>query len=157
MALKAHQNIHADDINFRLGSVQERGIICNISTTVDGEVEVAANPSGKRVAGLLLMDTVTRGLPGNLTTLGDDTGTTTLPRNMNKNETYVSGVIRLLKKGECVTDQVSGAIAKGATLYVSASGQLSATQANAGMQEVGYALEDLNDTFTGFVKIYLDV
>lgn len=157
MALKAHQKVTTDDINFRLGSVEERGVLVCISTSTDGEVEnVTGSVSGKRVAGMLLMDTVTRGLPGNLTTLGDDTGTTSLPRNMNKNETYVSGVVRLMKKGEAITNQVSGSISKGATLYVSPSGKLSATQA-AGAQEVGYALEDLSDSFSGFVKVFLDV
>jgi len=155
MALKAHQKIIADDINFRLGTAEERGIMVCISTTTDGEVTKAANASGARVAGMLLMDTVTRGTPGNLASLGDDTGTTTLPRNMNKNETYVSGVVRLLKKGEAVTNKVTGSISKGDTLYIADSGVLTASAAT-GYQEVGYALEDLSDTFTGFVKVFID-
>lgn len=161
MALKAHQKVTTDDINFRLGSVEERGILVHIASgaSSDGYVEkltTTASVSGRIVAGMLLQDTVTRGLPGNLTSLGDDTGTTSLPRNMNKNETYVSGHVRLLKKGEAVTDQVSGTILKGVAIYVSPSGQISQTQA-AGAQQVGYALEDLSDTFTGFVKVFIDV
>ncbi len=154
MALKAHQKVVADDMNFRLDSVQERGLVCGVSSTA-GECEVAADPSGVTVAGLLMMDVVNKGVPSNLASDSNlDTGTITDSLVNGKNETYKGGVVRLLRKGECVTDQVTGAIAQGDALYLAASGIISATQAT-GAPQVGFALEAKDGD--GFVKMFLDV
>lgn len=149
--LREDRKIVSDDINFRLDSVQERGVLCSISATA-GEVEVSADPSGKRVAGALLLDVVNAGVPSNLTN-GLDTGTATNERNFQKNETYKGGVVRLVRKGEVTTDAVDGAVAAGDTLYLAASGKVSATQAT-GAQTVGFALAAKDSD--GFVKLYID-
>jgi hypothetical protein len=151
--LREERKIVADDINFRLGSAQTRGVLCSISATA-GEVEVAADPSGARVVGVLLMDTVNAGVPGNLSSDSSlDTGTASNERNFQKNETYVGGVVRLCRKGEITTDAVDGAVAAGDTLYLAASGQVSATQAT-GAQAVGHALSAKDSD--GFVKMFID-
>jgi len=154
MALNAHQKIIADDVNYRLNSVQERGLVCAVSSTA-GECEVAANPSGVTAAGILLMDVVLTGRPSNLDSDSSlDTGTATTQRNMNKNETHKGGVVRLARKGELVTDQVTGAIAAGDALYLAASGIISATQAT-GAPQIGFAIDAKDGD--GFVKLFLDV
>lgn len=154
MALKAHQKVVADDINFRLDSVQERGLICAVSATA-GECEVAADPSGVTVAGLLMMDVVNKGVPSNLASDSNlDTGTITDSLNAHKNETYKGGLVRLMRKGEVVTDQVTGTINQGDALYLAASGIISATQA-AGAPQVGFAIAAKDGD--GFVKLFLDV
>ncbi len=153
MALNAHQKIVADDINYRLAAASERGVICTVASTA-GQCEVIADPSGARVAGILMMDVVAKAVPSNLSQDANlDTGTATEQSNKQKNETYEGGVVRLARKGELVTDQISGAVAAGDSLYVAASGQISATQA-AGSQAIGFAL-DAKDA-DGFVKLFLD-
>ena len=153
MALNAHQKIVADDVNYRLNSVEVRGVVCSVSATA-GECEVAANPSGTKVAGILLMDVVLAGRPANLDSDSSlDTGTSSTQRNLNKNETFKGGVVRLARKGELVTDQCTGSIAAGDTLYLAASGIVSATQAT-GAQEIGFAIDAKDGD--GFIKMFLD-
>ena len=154
MGLKAHQKVVADDINFRLDSVQTRGLVCGVSATA-GECEVVADPSGVVVAGLLMMDVVNKGVPANLASDSSlDTGTISDSLTNGKNETYKGGLVRLLRKGECSTSSVTGAIAQGDALYLAASGIISATQAT-GAPQVGFALEAKDSD--GFVKMFLDV
>jgi len=153
MALKSHQKIVSDDVNFRLDALATRGELCCVSSTA-GECEVVATAiSGARVAGILLMDVVATGRPANLDTDSDlDTGTSTANRNFNKNETYKGGVVRLARKGE-LSVSCSTAVSAGDTLYIANSGAISATQAT-GAQEVGFALEAKDSD--GYVKMFLD-
>ena len=103
---------------------------------------------------MLLQDVVTTGTPSNLASDANlDTGTSSAQRNFQKNETYKGGVVRLARKGELTTSAVDGAVAAGDTLYLAASGNVSATQAT-GAQAVGFAINAKDAD--GYVKMFLD-
>ena len=157
MALKGtHEKIRCDDINFRCETVGVRGAVVVYTSTGVKVNSGAPNANTQRVAGMLLLDVVNKNLPSNYL-LGDETGTMELPKNFNKNETHVSGVVRLLKVGEAQTDQWdTGEAAKvgpGSGLYVAAGGKLT-TLATHG-QLLGRALSAVNSD--GFVKVFLNV
>lgn len=157
MALKApHQKITHDDINFRCNEVATAGRLV-VYSSVAGQVALAsAQPTDLDVpAGLLLQNVVNRSVPGNLPGLGDDTGTTDLPRNLNRNQTNVSGVVRLLKIGETQTDQVDDSpIGAGSGLYVGTNGKLSSISAS-GRQKIGVAMGAADSD--GFVKVFINI
>lgn len=151
--LRESRKIVADDVNFRLDTVQERGVLCSVGT-VAGEVDVKADPSGARCVGVLLIDVVNQSVPSNNSLDGNlDTGTATTSRNFNTNETFKGGVVRICQKGEITTNAVTGSVAAGATLYLAASGNVSTTQAT-GAQEVGFALTAKDAD--GYVKLFID-
>jgi hypothetical protein len=162
MALRPLRNLIADDVQFRCNNVAEKGSLVVYSTTA-GEVELppastvtTASPSGRKVAGLLLEDVVSRSNPSLMGRLGDPLGITDLPRNLNKQETHVSGQVWLAKVGMFITnrwDQTDPSA--GGTVYITNSGLFSAAALGTGYASVGHALT-AKDT-NGYVKIWVNI
>ena len=157
MALKPRRYIVQEDLNFRCNSVAEKGFMVCYSSTA-GQVETVTTAiSGKKVAGMLLVDVVNKATPSNLS-IGEDTGWTDRARNVHRTETYQSGVVRLAKIGELRTNALNPTdwanFAQGDTLYLSGSGKLSRVQA-AGTQQIGAAgsARDSDGYLTVFVNI----
>lgn len=149
MALGVHQKIIADDINFVCDNVAAKG--CLVSFTAnDGHVK-KSNDVADKVAGLLLIDVVAGIHPSNIN-LNEETGTINQSRNFQKLQTHVSGVVRLLKIGECVTNAVSGTINCGDVLKNAAGGTL---RVGGGGQTVGHALSDKDSD--GYVKVWINI
>jgi len=113
--------------------------------------------SGDAIAGMLMIDVVNRGVPQNLPVYGEDTGETLLARNLEANQTFVSGVVRLAVQGEIETDQISAhAYAAGDVLYSAGNGTITSDAVGiADSQSVGRALRAKDSD--GFLRIYLDV
>lgn len=160
MALKPDNKIVVDDINFRCASVSEKGFLVTFNTSTGLVEKLTSSPSGKKVAGMLLMDVVTRGMPENAVVLGEDTGTMDQPLpNRNRLETHVSGVVRLAKLGELYTNAINPTdwanIVVGDKLYVTASGKLSRTKVSSGHELVATALSVVDTDH--YLKIYLNI
>jgi len=149
MALKVHQAVVSDDINFKCGEVLEKGLLLVFSSTV-GYVEKVTNPSGRKVAGLLMLDVRNRDVR-------DDLGTTSITRNYSKNEVPVSGVVRLLRVGEVETNVVdaSDTFAQGDKLYITGAGKVSKVQDNAGCERIGHALAKKDSD--GFLRLWINL
>ncbi len=156
MALKPHFKLGVDDINFRCNNVAEAGLLV-VYSTVAGEVTLPTNPSGKTVAGLLLTGVVNRAVPSELADLGDPVGTVTFPRNFSKNETHISGMVRLLKIGEAESNKLdaSDTFAAGDDLYVTTNGVISKVKDNAGIDRIGHALAAKDSD--GYLKIFVNI
>lgn len=143
-----HEKITHDDMNFRCVSVAARGTVVCYNAN-DGEV-AKVNTLASKPAGVLLESVVAGLHPSNIV-LGDDTGTINVARNFNKNQTYVSGVVRLLKIGEMVTNATSGTINCGDVLKMGPGGIV----ATAGGGTIGHALSDKDAD--GYVKIWVNI
>lgn len=164
MALKPHRKVIADDINFKCKNVCPKGVLVIYSTTA-GFVERptlngGANPSGKKVAGVLMIDVVNKAAPSLLVrTGGDPLGTVdnTALLNPNKTETHTSGTVRLLKVGECMTNSLdpSDTFAQGDTLYITNSGLFSKVQDNSGIVSVGRSLGAKDSD--GYLKVWISL
>lgn len=158
MALKQTlEKISHDHIIFRCENVAAKGSLLTYNTSKDGFVKKGSGAPAfdDKVAGLLLINVVNRAVPSNLTVLGDDTGTVDLPRNFNKNETNVSGVVRLLVHGYTETDVFdSGAgvqYGQGSGLFLGSNGEVTTTP---GSESVGHALSAVRD---GFVRVFINI
>lgn len=157
MALKPKRDVLKDDINFRCASVAEKGYLVCYSSTAGHVESVATAISGKKVAGMLLLDVVNKATPSNLS-LGEDHGWVDREKNVNRIETYQSGVVRLAKMGEVRTNALNPAdwanFAQGDKLYLSGSGKLSRSQA-AGAEHVGHALSARDSD--GYLAVFLNI
>lgn len=149
MALKPERNVIAYDVNHKLGAAQEKGVLVCYSSTA-GYVEVAADPSGKKVAGVLMVDVRNRDVR-------DTLGTTTNTRNYGKNEEPISGVVTLAKVGEIMTDDVdaSDTFSAGDSLYITDSGVFSKVRDNSGCEKVGHAIEAKDSD--GYLRVWLNI
>ncbi len=157
MALKGtHEKITHDDINFRCETVGVRGAVVVYTATGVKVNTGAPDPITQKAAGMLLQDVVNKCVPS-MHIYGDDTGTMELPKNFNKNETHVSGVVRLLKVGEVQSDQFAtgqaAAAGPGSGLYLAAAGKL--TLAATHGQLLGRCLSAVDSD--GFVKVWLNI
>lgn len=162
------EKVSHDHILFRCNTVAAKGALLTYDTANDGFVKknVGIPAFDDKVAGLLMINVVNRSVPGGLiapgasggpTVLGDDTGVINLPRNHNKNETYVSGVIRLLVHGYTESNQIStqgGAVyGPGSGLYLGPDGELTSV-AVSGWELVGHCLSGLRD---GYVRCFINI
>lgn len=153
------EKVSHDHIIFRCKNVAAKGVLLTYSDT-DGFVEKISGqpPVGHKVAGLLLQNVENRAVPVDLAVIGDDVGTIDLPRNFNRNVTYVSGVCRLLVHGFTESDQVdSGEFGQGSGLYIGADGKLSTASSGTNLVErekVGHALSGKRD---GFVRVFINI
>lgn len=162
MALKPHQRVIAEDINFKCNNVAPKGVLLVYSSTA-GQVERpplnnvgTASPSGKKVAGVLMIDVVNKNLPSKFILTGDPVGTVDGVRNFSKLETHVSGVVRLMKVGELLTNNVDNeAFAAGDKLYITNSGAFSKTQDSANHERVGTALAAKDSD--GYLKVWVNI
>lgn len=150
MALKPDQKVIADDINFKMAAAQEKGILVCYSSTA-GFVEKKSDPSGQKVAGLLMVDVRNRDVR-------DSLGRTSTTRNYSKNEVPISGKVRLARVGEFQTDDVDSAdtFAAGDDLYITSNGQFSKVKDNSGIEgPIGHALGAKDSD--GYVRIFLNI
>lgn len=122
MALKADRSIIETDITQTCPSVAERGVTLVYSTGGSGVAlgasagasDLVANPSGYKVAGLLLNDVVS-------------VDETRYHRNFHKDETKTGERCTLLRKGRVTTNKVTGTPTAGATAYLTTNGVLTPT------------------------------
>lgn len=151
MSLGEHQKIYQDDINFRCETTGSAGAVVCYNTSTD---HVGVTTTLSRVAaGILMEDVINQNLPSNLTTITEDTGTIDGARNFSKNQTYVSGVVRILKIGEIVTNQTSGTFQPGQAVYHTPGGLVSTT--NTGGTLIGHALGEKDSN--NFVKLWVNI
>ena len=153
-----YQKIILDDINFICETVGSVGHVA--CYTANNQVEVAANPDNKHVAGILGIGVVNRAVPSNAVPLGEFTGTVTYPKNQNANETHVSGQVRLFKIGMLETDKIKtgDTPAAGDPLYVAENGELSTTPSGAALvlrERVATSLGAKNSE--GFLKVFVNI
>jgi len=165
MALKPHQKVIADDINMVSNAVGAKGFLAIYGTTA-GEVHVPtgstgiSEPSGKAVAGVLLIDVVNRGVPSLQGLTGDPLGyldPTQQQVIMSRNETHVSGKVRLLRIGECVTNALdaSDTFVNGDALYITNLGKFSNVRDSSAHQLVGRALGAKDSD--GYLKVFVNI
>lgn len=149
MALKPDQKIIADDINLKCASAQTKGVLMCFSSTA-GYVEKKSNPSGAKIAGVLMVDVRNRDVR-------DVLGKTSTVRNYSKNEVPISGVLRLCRIGELLTNDVdaSDTFAQGDELYVTSNGQFSKVQDNSGCEKVGHAIAAKDSD--GYLRVWVNV
>lgn len=170
MALKPHLKVIADDINNICTALASKGYLAIYDTTAGaagaGKVHVPTStvgigePSGKGVAGVLLQDVVNRAVPSLQGLTGDPIGTVDANQaslNLNKNETHVSGYVRLLKVGECVTNALdaSDTFANGDNLYITQLGKFSRSADSTSHQWVGRSL-GIKDS-DGYLKVFVNI
>ena len=150
------EKVTHDDVLFRCSNVAAKSTIVTYTVGNPGFVEkLSGSPIGgvTKVAGLLLINVVNRALPSNLTVIGDDTGTTDLPKNHNKNETNVSGTVRILRIGTAECNQLTSGdeFGPGSGVYLGDDGLLTSA---AGNEQIGHALTGIRD---GFVRVFVNV
>lgn len=167
MALKPHLKVIADDINNKCTAVASKGFLAIYATSsATGLVHVPTStvgigePSGKQVAGVLLQDVVNRAVPSLQGRTGDPLGTVDAnqaPLNLSKNETHVSGHVRLLTVGECVTNAVdaSDTFYAGDVLYITQLGKFSKVADSASHAKVGRALAGKDSD--GYLKVFVNI
>lgn len=149
MALRPDRHELDTDISFFMNETASRGVVVSFSTAGSGAsmdnaaalATVAADASGSFPLGILLNDMVNLDL-------------TRQHINQHKDEVQKGGKITILRKGWCVTDQITGTPTKGQTAYLADSGKLSATQ-EAGAVAVG-AFLSLKDA-DGFAKVAINL
>jgi hypothetical protein len=120
--IKGERVIIEDDITLSCDSVTLRGVGLVYNKQGSGvalgdragSVLLAANPSGQRVAGILLNDVV-------------NIDETRYHRNFHKDETMVNAPCRLLKKGRLTLDNIIGNPMPGDTAYLDSSGNFTPT------------------------------
>lgn len=124
MALKGDRSIIETDITLTCESVAERGVVLVHKSGAAGsgvaigakagQADLVANPSGYKVAGLLINDVV-------------DVDITRYHTNFHKDERLVGERATLLKKGRVTTNKVSGSPNPGDVAYLTTNGQLTPT------------------------------
>ena len=127
MALKGDREIIETDITLTCESVTERGVALVYRTVGSGiaignsagKAELVVNPSGSKVAGLLLNDVV-------------DIDVTRFRLCPHKDERLVGSRSTLLRKGRVTTNKVTGTPTSGATAYLALNGNLTPTRSATG-------------------------
>jgi len=152
--LKPDRVILETDITLTCESVAERGVVLCHKTSGSGaamgdhagQSDLYANPSGKKVAGLLMCDVVNVDL-------------TRYHLNFHKDEVPVGNRVWLLRKGTVVTDKVTGSPTAGATAYLTANGVLTPTVSATGgvvaTPKVGEFAGGLDEN--GFVRVHINL
>lgn len=155
MALKADRIVESDDITLTCPSVAEAGSTLVYSTAGSGValgdsagVADLLSPSGKKVAGILLVDVVS-------------IDETLYHRNFHKPVQKTGERVCLLKRGKVTTNVVTGTPTPGAPAYLTTSGVLTPTKSTtgglvatpfvgefkSGLDEDGYATVEVNLPF----------
>ena len=156
MSIKMDRDIYVDRIDCYINETGDKGQICVLSTAGSGValdntsqlVTIAAAPSGKVVAGVLMQEVV-------------DIDSTREFLNTQKDQVDKGGKVNLAKKGWIVTDNVEGNITAGEKAYVGESGQFANETAMltigaiSDFQEIGRfdTSKDEND----YVRITLEI
>ncbi len=165
MARKPHLKVIADDINNVATAVGEDGYFVVYGTGAQVHVPTGAlwtsEPSGKVIAGMLLINVVNRGVPSLQGRVGDPLGVVDPTQNNiipSRNETHVSGQVRILKIGEASTNALKSGItfAAGNPLYVSQLGKLTNVTTNLSPTTVVGRALDVKDT-DGYLKVFINI
>jgi hypothetical protein len=129
MALKGDRVVIETDISWTCDTATERGVVLVMNTSGSGvalgdsagEATRSANPSGKKVLGVLLGDVV-------------DVDTTRYHLNFHKDEQKLDENVTLLRKGQVTTNMIHTGFtpAYGDTAYLTSSGQLTNTLSSTG-------------------------
>lgn len=127
MALKGDRSIIETDITLTCESTTERGVTLVYRTAGSGaalgasagKADLVANPSGYKVAGLLLNDVAS-------------VDVTLFRLNSHKDERLVGERCTLVRKGRGTTNKVTGAPTNGATAYLTANGNITPTRSATG-------------------------
>lgn len=127
MALKGDREIIETDITMTCESVTERGVALVYKTAGSGvaigasagKAGLVANPSGSRVAALLLNDVI-------------NVDVTLFRLNPHKDERLVGERCPLVRKGRVTTNKVTGTPTSGATAYLTLNGILTPTRSATG-------------------------
>jgi hypothetical protein len=128
MALRGDRLVlEADAHSYTLSDVAAKGSVLCLSVAgsgavlgdTHGTVQLAASPSGLRVAGILLNDFV-------------DIDETRYHVNWHKEEQVIGDVANILKKGWVYTDKVTGTPTDGDTAYLTTSGVVTSTLSTTG-------------------------
>ncbi len=152
MALKGPRVILETEITLTCESVASRGVVLVHVTSGSGvalgasagEADLKANPSGYKIAGLLMNDVVS-------------TDQTRYHHNFHKDETQTGERCTLLRKGRVTTDKIIGTPAVDDIAYLTSSGNLTPTIGAGGLvatpkvgkfvsikDEAGFVTVDLN-------------
>lgn len=154
MALKTDRSytFNDTDIGFFMNTTGDPGMFVVHDTTYNGSgaalddagqvVKLPGTASGSRPAGLLLTKVVNLDL-------------TRQHQNWHRDETNLGGKVTLLRRGWVVTDAVSGSPTAGQAAYYNDGGQLSATQANSGIPQVGRFLSSKDAD--GYAKVEINI
>ena len=153
MALKSDRSTIETEITRICPSVAERGVVLVTTTSGSGTAigdragvaDLVTNPSGYRVAGLLMSNVVNIDL-------------TRFHLSFHNDERQIGSKVTLLRKGRVTTNKVTGTPTDGATAYLTANGVLTPTRSATGgdvatpkvgvfagaEDEDGYATVDFN-------------
>lgn len=156
MALKADRIVIDTDVTLTCESAASRGVTLVHLTAGSGialgdsagKADLKADPSGYKVAGILMNDVVS-------------IDETLYHRNFHKDTTKVAERCTILRKGTVTTDKVTGSPTAGSTAYLTANGVLTPTKSTTGglvatppvgefkglKDENGYAKVDINLPF----------
>ncbi len=165
MALKPHLKVIADDINNICTATGGAGYFVVWGTGAQVHVPTGAlwtsEPSGKVIAGMLLIDVVNRGVPSLIGKVGDPLGVVDPTQNnliLSRNETHVSGQVRILKIGEASTNALKTGItfAAGEPLYVSQLGKLTNVTTNLSPTTVVGRALGVKDS-DGYLKVFINI
>lgn len=156
MSVKVHFKGTHDDTNFVCDNVAAAGAV--VSYNARGQVSKSTGVTNEP-AGVLLTEVVTGVHPSNIN-LGEFTGTINIARNRNKNQTHVSGQVRLLKVGEVETNQVvsTDTFGAGSGIYLAGNGLISTSVSGADLvvrTKIGHALAAKDSD--GFVKVFVNI
>lgn len=127
MALKGDRVVLETDVTMTCESTSARGVVLCHATSGSGvaigdsagKADLFADPSGKRVSGLLMNDVV-------------NVDQTRYHKNFHKDETMVSERCVQLRKGKVTTDKVTGTPTPGDPAYLTASGVMTPTRSATG-------------------------
>lgn len=129
MALKSDRVVIETDISLSCPTAATRGVTLVHRTSYSGsgvalgdsagQCDLVADPSGYKVAGLLMNDVVS-------------VDTTRYHINYHKDEVLTGQRVTLLKKGRVTTNNVTGTPTAGATAYLTANGVLTPTRSATG-------------------------
>jgi hypothetical protein len=155
MALKPDRIELQTDVSFFMNTTATRGGVASVSTGGSGVamddaaavVSYASTASGSKPVGVLLNDVVNLDL-------------TRQHINWHKDEVQVGGKVTLLQVGQVTTNLVTGSPTAGATAYVGASGNFSATApSDAGTEDEAYRVGRFlsSKDADGYVKVAVNI
>ncbi len=156
MALKGNRVVEVSDIVMTMNDVAEPGVVLCFETAGSGialgdsagTTQLAANPSGLKVHGVLLQNFV-------------DIDQTRYHRNWHKDEQVIGEKANVMTKGWCVTNKLvsGGAPSLGDKAYLTANGEVTPTVSSTG----GVAATPLVGRFlgskdeSGYVKLEVNL
>jgi len=148
MAMSPSRAPLEDTVRYALNEVAERGLICCLvpGTTANGEVTVAAVPTGTITPVGILLDDI------------EDMNYDRHGEYLNRNVSDVGSVVGIATKGVYETDRINGTPVQGNPAYLHTAGYVSATRLTDGITpapQVGYFMSVKNAN--GFAAVKIDL